>query len=88
MNNLNESFKTGVDLIPVIVLLGLNSMIRPMIAPEIEERLGRKLMDWEWGYYLEESYRKFKADSLQEIVGRYCQRLADMQIIHDFVWER
>ena len=87
MNNLNESYKTGVDLIPCIALLGLTSMIRPMIAPEIEKRLGRKMADWEWGYYLGESYRKFKVDSLQDMVGQWLQRLADMQIIHDFVWE-
>ncbi|AHB13484.1 hypothetical protein [Dehalococcoides mccartyi] len=86
MNSLNDSLKVGIDLIPCIALLGLTSMIRPMIAPEIEKRLGRKMTDWEWGYYLEESYRKFKADSLQDIVGQWLQRLAVMQIIHDFVW--
>ncbi|MEQ4489904.1 MAG: hypothetical protein AAC990_06050 [Dehalococcoides mccartyi] len=86
MNSLNDSLKVGIDLIPCIALLGLTSMIRPMIAPEIEERLGRKMTDWEWGYYLEESYRKFKLDSLQDIVGQWLQRLAVMQIIHDFAW--
>ena len=49
MNSLNDSLKVGIDLIPCIALLGLTSMIRPMIAPEIEERLGRKMTDWEWG---------------------------------------
>ena len=87
MNNLNESFKTGVDFIPCIALLGMTSMIRPMIAPEIEKRLGRKMADWEWGYYLEEGCRKFKVDSPQDMVGQGLQRLAVMQIIHDFVWE-
>ena len=86
MNSLQDSLKAGIDLIPVLVLLGLNSMIRPMIEPEIEKRLGRKMTDWEWGYYLEESYRKFKVDSLKEIVGQCHQRLADTQIILNFVW--
>jgi len=87
MNNLNESFKTGVDWIPCIVLLGLNSMIRPMIAPEIEKRLGRNMTDWEWGYYLQESYRKAESESLCQIIRQWRQGFFDRQIIHDFVWE-
>ncbi|MDD5038665.1 MAG: hypothetical protein PHN78_05050 [Dehalococcoidales bacterium] len=87
MNNFNESFKTGVDLIPCIVLLGLNSMISPMIAPEIEKRLGRKMTDWDWGYYLQESYRKAESESLCQIIRQWRQCFVDRQIIHDFVWE-
>ena len=86
MNSLQDNFNACIDLIPVLVLLGLNSMIRPMIAPEIEKRLGRKMTDWEWGYYLEESYRKYRVASLQEIVGQLQQWLADMQTIRDFAW--
>ena len=86
MNSLQDSFKKAMDLIPALVFMGLNSMIRPIIAPELEKRLGRKLTDWEWDYYLQESYRKIKVDSLQEIAGQWHQRLADMQTIHDFVW--
>ena len=87
MNRLEESFKTSIDLIQVIVLLGLNPMIRPIIAPELEKKLGRELVDWEWEYYLRESYRKAKVDYQHEIFRQLQQRLADMKIIHDFVWK-
>jgi len=87
MNNWQDSFKAGMDLIPVLVFLELNSMIRPIFAPEIEKKLGRKLTDCEWEYYLQESYRKFKIKSQHEIVSWWRRQLADRQTIHDFVWE-
>ena len=86
MNSLQDSVKTSMDLIPALVFLGLNSMIRPIIAPELEKRLGRKLTDWEWGYYLQESYRKFKVESRQQVVKQWRQQLVDRQIICHFVW--
>ena len=86
MNSWQDSFKKGMDLIPALVFLGLNSMIRPIIAPELEKRLGRKMTDWEWKYYLQESYWKAKAESRQQVVKQWRQCLVDRQIIHDFVW--
>ncbi|ADJ25412.1 hypothetical protein Dehly_0081 [Dehalogenimonas lykanthroporepellens BL-DC-9] len=86
MDNWQDSFKTSMNLIPALVFLGLNSMIRPLIAPELEEKLGRKLTDWEWEYYLQESYRKAKVDSHQKAIQKYRQWLIDRQIIHDFIW--
>ena len=86
MNSWQDSFKAGMDLIPALVFLGLNSMIRPIVAPELEKRLGRKLTDWEWEYYLQESYRKAKSESQLQIIRQWRRRLTDMQIIHDFVW--
>jgi len=86
MNNWQDSFKTGMNLIPALVFLGLNSMIRPIIAPELEKRLGRKLTDWEWEYYLQESYRKANLDSQQTAMQKCRQWLIDRQIIRDFVW--
>ena len=50
MNRWQDSLKTGMDLIPVLVFMGLNSMLRGILAPELEKRLGRKLTDWEWEY--------------------------------------
>lgn len=87
MDNWQDSFKAGMNLIPALVLLGLNSMIRPMIEPELEKRLGRKLTDWEWEYYLHEGYRKAKAEAQQKAMQKYSQWLVDRQIIHDFVWD-
>ena len=86
MNSWQDSFKASADLIPALVFLGLNSMIRPIIAPELEKRLGRKLTDWEWKYYLQESYRKAKAESRQQVIKQWRQRLVDRQIICHFVW--
>lgn len=87
MDNWQENLKTGMNLIPALVFLGLNSMIRPLIAPELEKRLGRKLTDWEWEFYLQESYRKFEVDSQKKAMQKCRQWLVDRKIIHDFVWE-
>ena len=86
MNSLQDSFRKGMDLIPALVFMGLNSMIRPIIAPELEKRLGRKLTNLEWQYFLQERGRKSEVDSRQRIVSQWRQRLTDRQIIHDFVW--
>ncbi|GMW04653.1 MAG: hypothetical protein AMXMBFR85_06360 [Dehalococcoides mccartyi] len=88
MGNWQDSFKTGINLIPALVFLGLNSMVRPLIEPELEKRLGRKLTDWEWEYYLQESYRKFEVDSQNKAIQKFRQCLNDRQIIRDFVWKR
>lgn len=86
MDNRQESFKTGMNLIPALVFIGTSDMLRGIIAPELEKRLGRTLTDWEWGYYLQESHRKAEAESRQQIFSQWRKRLVDMKIIHDFVW--
>jgi len=86
MNSWQDSFRKGMDLIPALVFLGLKSMIRPIIAPELEKKLGRTLTDWEWKYYLQESYRKAKVESRQQVVKQWRQQLVDRQIIYHFVW--
>ena len=87
MNRLRDSFKAAMNLLPVLVFVGMSDMLRPIIAPELEERLGRKLADQEWHFYLRERFRKAKAEYREQIVRQWCQRLVDRQIIHDFVWE-
>jgi len=87
MNSLQDSFKKAMDLMPILVFMGLNSMIRPIIAPELEKRLGRKLTEWEWKYYLQESYRKIKLDYQKQTTFQWRQRFTDMQTIHDFAWK-
>jgi len=87
MNSLEESFKAAINLLPALVFIGLSDMLRGIVAPELEARLKRKLTDGEWRYYLIESYRKREAEHYQQIVGQWCQRLADMKIIHDFIWQ-
>ena len=47
MNSLQDSFKAASNLIPALVFIGMSDMIRPIVALEIEERIGRKLTDWE-----------------------------------------
>jgi len=86
MNNLEDSFKAGMNLLPALVFIGLSEMIRPIVAPEVERRMGRRLTDWEWRYYIIESYRKREAERHQQIVKQWCQRLIDRKIIRDFVW--
>jgi len=86
MSSLEESFKAAMDLLPALVFTYLSEMIRPIVAPGVENRLGRRLTDWEWRYYLIESYRKKEAECQRQVVEQWCQRLADLRVIHDFVW--
>ena len=87
MNSLEDSFKAAMNLLPAVVFIGLSEMIRPIVAPEVEKRLGRKLTDSEWRYYVIESYRKKEAERRQQIARQWFQRLADLKVIHDFVWK-
>jgi hypothetical protein len=86
MNSQQDSYKETMNLISVLVFIGLSEMVRIMLAHDIEERLGRKLTDWEWQYFLQESNRKAELESRQRIVSQWRQQLADRQVIHDFVW--
>lgn len=86
MNSLEDSFKAAMNLLPALVFIGLSDMIRGIIAPEVEKKLRRKLTDWEWRYYIVESYRKREAEHHQRTVEQWYQQLVDRQIIHYFVW--
>ena len=86
MNNLHDSLKPAIDWIPALVFIGLSDMIREILASEIEKKLERKMTEWDWQYYLREGFRRAEVDSRQELNKRRQQRLADMKIIHDFVW--
>ena len=86
MNNLEDSFRAAMNLLPVVVYIGLSEMIKPILARDVEERLGRKLTYEEWSYYLREYYRKREAERHQRIREEQYQQLVDLKIIHDFVW--
>jgi hypothetical protein len=86
MNSQQDDYKEAMNLISVLVFIGLSEMVRIMLAYDIEERLGRKLTDWEWQYFLQESNRKAELESRQRMISQCRQQLADRQIIHDFVW--
>ncbi len=88
MNSLQDISIVNMNLIPVLVFIGLSDMVRALLVFEIEGQLGRKLTDLEWQYFLQERNRKSEADSRQQIINQWRQRLADRQIIHDFVWNR
>jgi len=70
MNRLQDGLKTGIDLIPVLVFIGMSDMLRAILAPEIEKKLKRKMNDWDWQYYIRENLRRAEADSRREINGR------------------
>jgi hypothetical protein len=86
MNSQQDSYKETMNLISVLVFIGLSEMVRIMLSHDIEERLGRKLTDCEWQYFMQESNQKAELESRQRIVSQWQQQLADRQIIHDFVW--
>ena len=72
--------------IPVVVLTVTLNMLRELLAVDIEERIGRKLTDWEWQYFLQERNRKEEAEARQRIVGQWWESEAVRQKIYDFVW--
>ena len=86
MNSLEDSFRTAMNLFPALVFIGLSEMIRPIIAPEVEKRLRRRLTEWEWRYYILENYRKREAERHQQMVKQWYQQLAARKVIYDFVW--
>jgi hypothetical protein len=85
MNRWQDSL---IDFIPVLAFMVTIDMLRSILAPELEKKLRRKLTDWDWWFYLQESYRRAKTESRQQIVKQWWQWLVDMKIIHDFVWEQ
>ena len=87
MGSLDESFKAGITLFSVMMLAGVCESYRPMIESELGEELGRKPTNEEWHYFLQECYQKVKANFQQEQFRRWSQKLADLKIIHDFVWK-
>jgi len=86
VNSLEDSFKAAMNLLPVVVFIGLSEMVKPIIARDVEERLGRRLIHDEWRYYLREYHGKREAEHHQQIREEQYQQLVDRQIIHDFVW--
>ena len=88
MNSLQDNLKAAIDWIPALVFIGLSDMVKTILACDVEERLGRKLTDWEWQYFLQESNRKFEADSRQEVIRQMHQQLIDRKAIHDLVWNK
>ncbi len=71
---------------PVVVFMGILGMLKPILAPELEKKLGRKLTEWDWEYYQHESFRKLITGLQEEKDRQRLQRLDDMKIIYDFVW--
>ena len=86
MNSLQDVSIANMNLIPALVFIGISDMLRALLSFEMEERLGRKLTNWEWQYFLQERNRKSEAESWQEVISQWQQQLADRQIIHDFAW--
>ena len=81
-----NSFKAAMNLLPVLVFMGMSDMLRLILASELEERLGRKLTNEEWHFYLQERHHKREAEHRQQMVRQWCQRLIDRKVIYDFVW--
>ena len=72
---------------PVVGFMGIIGMLKPILAPELEKKLGRKLTDWDWEYYRHESFRKLIAGLQEEKDRQRLQRLDDMKVIYDMVWK-
>ncbi|MFC2006216.1 hypothetical protein ACFLVG_04610 [Chloroflexota bacterium] len=81
MDSWQDSF---INWLPVLMFMWGCNILRPILAPELEKRLKRKLTDWEWSFYLLDSYLKGKAEHQQQIMGKWYQQLVDLKIIHDF----
>ena len=86
MSSLEESFKTGMVLMSVMLLAGTFETYRPTIESRLVKKLGRKPTNEEWHYFLQECYEKVKVDFQQEQFRQWVQLLADRKAIHDFIW--
>ena len=64
MNSLQNISVVTTNWIPALVFIGMSDMLRALLTFEIEERLGRKLTDWEWQYFLRERNQKSEIDSV------------------------
>jgi hypothetical protein len=73
--------------IPVTTLMIVFDLFRNLLAYKIERKLGRKLTDLEWQYFLQENNRKAEVEAGQAIFRQWKQQLTDRQVIHDFVWQ-
>ena len=85
MDNWQDSF---IKSLPVVMFVCICDMLRPILVPELEKRLKRKLTDGEWSFYLLDSYLKGEAEHQKQIILQWCQQLVDLKTIHDFVWNR
>jgi hypothetical protein len=75
-------------LVPTVVLGVFLDAFNAVVLLELEERLGRKLTDWDSQYLTREAQRKVEAETRKEKVKRWEQWQIDRQVIHDFIWNR
>jgi len=80
------------DYMNAVFLLALipvaNSMIRTLVGPELENRVGRPLTDWHWQVFQQETEAKAWLMAWRGEFDRMCRKAAEREIIHKFVWER
>jgi hypothetical protein len=75
-----------LGFIPVIAVMGTINMVRDFLAFGIEQQIGRKLTDWEWQYFLQETNRKANVEAWHQTASQWQESLAVRQKIYDFVW--
>jgi hypothetical protein len=69
-----------INSLPAMMLsMGMNLTFNGILAPEIERRPVRELMDWE--LYLQESYRKVELAFWQEIIRQWRQWLIELKLV-------
>lgn len=83
MDDLRNTIKGFIPIMSVMLILG---MLRSLLTIDIEKRLGRKLTDLEYQYFLLEQDRKAAADARDTVIRQWRQQMDGMQKIHDFVW--
>ena len=62
-------------------------LVKAIIGPEMEKRLGRRLTELDWQVYRQEKADRERRAAWSSFMTRWQRRLIDRQIIRDFVWE-
>ncbi|MBW2342375.1 MAG: hypothetical protein JRF50_18920 [Deltaproteobacteria bacterium] len=69
------------------MLGSMDGIARALIGPQLEERLGRPLTDWDWWCYQDELAIRAWCKDWDRYLNRQRQQAIDYQIIRNFVWE-
>ncbi len=71
----------------VSILAVADGMVRALIGPDLEKKVGRPLTEWHWNVYWQEAMAKSFCSAWLNELDRICRQVADREIIRQFVWK-
>jgi hypothetical protein len=84
---MNSALPNLITSIAVMtVFRDVDCMFRAFIGPKLEKSLGRKLTEWDWRIYWEESGKRAEFEARRKIYQEWQAQAHTRRVIHDFVW--